>query len=126
MYQKFSFFFCSSIKEPDQYDYYADTKPVLYNGIGDLYTVSKNNLGAKIQTLYFLSRPNYFVIFANFVKEMVKKSVKSPERNCPRSRNLYIYFAGTAERSYHCEHYRLCSGRFGHFDAVYPQMWLIP
>ena len=53
MYQKFSFFFCSSIKEPDQYDYYADTKPVLYNGIGDLYTVSKNNLGAKIQSLYF-------------------------------------------------------------------------
>merc|ERR1719225_850845 len=31
-----------SIKEPDQYDYYADTKPVLYNGIGDLYTELPN------------------------------------------------------------------------------------
>lgn len=29
--------FCSSIKEPDQYDYYSDEKPVLYKGIADLY-----------------------------------------------------------------------------------------
>ena len=63
MYQKFSFFFCSSIKEPDQYDYYADTKPVLYNGIGDLYTVSKNNLGAKIQIPNFLKQTEIILLF---------------------------------------------------------------
>ena len=41
--KKFSFAsLCSSIKEPDQYDYYADEKPVLYKGIADLYTVSNH------------------------------------------------------------------------------------
>lgn len=32
----------SSIKEPDQYDYYADDKPTLYKGIADLYTELPN------------------------------------------------------------------------------------
>ena len=135
-FSKFSFFFCSSIKEPDQYDYYADEKPVLYKGIADLYTVSKVKQFRRenSNSLTFFKpteRCVIFVILANFVVNNWS-SIKNPERNRSRSRNLYndflidLLFAGTAERSHHCEHYRCCFGRFGHFDAVYPQMWRIP
>ena len=96
-FSKFSFFFCSSIKEPDQYDYYADEKPVLYKGIADLYTVSKVKQFRRenSNSLTFFKpteRCVIFVILANFVVNNWS-SIKTPERNRSRSRNLYNDFA---------------------------------
>ena len=52
--------FFSSIQEPDQYDYYADEKPTLYKGIGDLYdelpneAIIVNTIGAALVGLAIL------------------------------------------------------------------------
>merc|ERR1712156_699206 len=55
-----AFFSLSSIQEPDQYDYYADEKPTLYKGIGDLYdelpneAIIVNTIGAALVGLAIL------------------------------------------------------------------------